>query len=345
LDLSIVIISRNEAPRLRLALASLAAQDAIGVMCETIVVDDGSEDGTADVLAEAREKLRPRVIVHARNAGRSAARNAGAAAARGARLLFLDGDVLAAPNLALAHAAIAGRRMGRGETFHLRCTRFFFDPEACTPLAGQEERVKRMGADLTPFRVTRAQIEVSFGEIESRGEPGIYPGAGPRRVYELEMRALRASPQPSVAWMAASGHNFSVPRREFLDEGGFDERLSMNEHRELAFRLNERGLRMLAVPARSYHMTHRPGWRDPVLDGSDWERPFFERHPTLSVKLMSIFWRSLADDVHIPAEARICSLEQLDDVVNGKKGPDYDVIRRRHPFLQDLSTTRREGAS
>jgi hypothetical protein len=74
------------------------------------------------------------------------------------------------------------RVIARGETWHLRCTRFFQDPETGTSRPGQEARVRRLAPDLERHRVTRRQILHHFDEIHSRSELRIYPGAGPRKV-------------------------------------------------------------------------------------------------------------------------------------------------------------------
>jgi hypothetical protein len=259
----------------------------------------------------------------------------------------LDGDILAAPDLIAAHARVhAGKEkvLGRGATYHLRCTRFFHDPETGTPMPGQEERVARMRSERAESLVTREQIRHAFAEVDRRAEPGIYPGAAPRRLFELEMNALRARPPLSVSWMAASGHNFSIPRQAFLDYGGYREEITLNEHRELALRLCEQGFQMIPVEARSYHLTHRIGWRDPLGGGTDsandsinpWERQFYALHPTLATKLMSIFWLSIGSDSHLPEDARIRDLEQFDRIVRQGSSIDYDEIRRNHPRLTPL---------
>ncbi len=196
-----------------------------------------------------------------------------------------------------------------------------------------------MGPELARNLVTRSQVLEHFEQIASRAQPGIYPGAGPRKLFELEIDALQNHPDLSVLWMAASGHNFSVHREHFKAVGGFDERLTINEHRELAFRLGDRGVRQVLVPgARSYHLTHQVGWRDPLTE-ANWERIFYDAHPCLAVKLMSIFWLSLAEDPAIPTEARITSLPQMETIVRQGTTVDYDAIRKAHPLLRPLGDT------
>src|SRR5262249_54586326 len=72
---------------------------------EIVVVVDGSEDGSFELLtglAESDPRLRP---VRIENRGKEGARQAGLEAASGDVVLFMDDDVLAAPGLAAGHAA------------------------------------------------------------------------------------------------------------------------------------------------------------------------------------------------------------------------------------------------
>ncbi|MCL2493483.1 MAG: glycosyltransferase family 2 protein [Clostridiales bacterium] len=79
--------------------AAYVAQAASSVLAQTfgdfelLLVDDGSEDGSAAVCEEiAAADARVRVLRHGENRGVAAARNTGAAAARGAWIAFLDAD-------------------------------------------------------------------------------------------------------------------------------------------------------------------------------------------------------------------------------------------------------------
>jgi GT2 family glycosyltransferase len=339
-SLSVVIRSKDEADRLRLTLASLTRQTAT---CEVVVVDDGSSDHTAAVLAEAARQAPLVVVRHAAAKGRSAASNAGARAAAGDILLFLDGDTLAGPDLVRRHLARHAEHnglVGRGETLHLRCTRFLADPETGSARPGEEARIAKLPADeRARMRVTRDQVLTDFAAIERRAEPGVYPGAGPRRLHEIEMQALRGSPDCTVLWAAASGSNQSIPRAAFLEAGGFDERLDINEHRELALRLCAAGLRMGAVDAAfSYHLTHRSSWRDPLAD-TGWEAIFHAAHPVPAVRLLAVFWASLGAGRVLAPEERIGSLTELEIAARGATGVDYDDVRRRLG-LPALATTR-----
>jgi glycosyltransferase involved in cell wall biosynthesis len=84
---SAVVPTYNYGRFLGRAVASVLAQTYRDVEC--IVVDDGSTDDTADVLAAFGSAI---TVVRQANQGLSAARNAGITAARGRYIAFLDAD-------------------------------------------------------------------------------------------------------------------------------------------------------------------------------------------------------------------------------------------------------------
>ncbi len=89
---SVIIPCHNYAHLLGETLESVRAQTLPEWEC--LVVDDGSSDGTAELVASFRARDERFVLVERENAGVSAARNAGIARARGEFLQFLDADDL-----------------------------------------------------------------------------------------------------------------------------------------------------------------------------------------------------------------------------------------------------------
>lgn len=84
---SVIVCTKNGRKRIDGCLKAISKMDGGGF--ETIVVDDGSDDGTADFVARAFPTVR---LLPLNPCGLSAARNAGAAAAKGEILAFTDDD-------------------------------------------------------------------------------------------------------------------------------------------------------------------------------------------------------------------------------------------------------------
>ncbi len=95
MKLSIVIPALNEEEAIRgvaegcLAVASRLSDEALVDELEVIVVDDGSTDGTAEIVRSIEGAT---LVQHPRNLGYGAALKTGFAAATGELLGFLDGD-------------------------------------------------------------------------------------------------------------------------------------------------------------------------------------------------------------------------------------------------------------
>ncbi|WP_068070774.1 glycosyltransferase [Novosphingobium lentum] len=148
------------------AIARIAYDGAI----ELIVVIDGSSDGTAQALAELTCPFSFRVIEQA-NTGAAGARNRGAAAAQGDILLFLDDDMICAPDIVAQHA----RSMGEGADAVLGdlpldpASPSGFLAQAVGRWAAARSRALAAGAPLTVFDLLTGQISIRRTVFEAIG--------------------------------------------------------------------------------------------------------------------------------------------------------------------------------
>ena len=169
MEISVVIPTYNNCRVLRHTIAALLAQAFPAGAYEVIIADDGSTDGTAEMVQALRGPA-PVRYVGQRNRSRAAARNLGARHARGRILMFLDSDLWAAPRLLAEHHqhyTTASRRVGVAG-------RSVTHPDARGTLFMQ---VKEMGPDLTvrrrsdlsPFHVTSRNLSVRRADFEEAG--------------------------------------------------------------------------------------------------------------------------------------------------------------------------------
>ena len=114
---SVVLISYNQLAYVRAAVASVLSNTAASV--EVLCVDDGSIDGTVDVLRElARSDSRVRVLAQPHSGRPAVMRNVGLDAARGEYVCFLDGDDLYHHDKLSALGAVAMASAGADVIFH-----------------------------------------------------------------------------------------------------------------------------------------------------------------------------------------------------------------------------------
>lgn len=90
-DVSIILPVYNVEKYLRRCLDSLVNQDC-SCSYEIIIINDGSQDGSADIIGEFEQRYDFIRAISQENAGVSAARNAGIAEAKGKYVALVDSD-------------------------------------------------------------------------------------------------------------------------------------------------------------------------------------------------------------------------------------------------------------
>jgi len=138
------------------AVEALSRLDYSGSI-EAIVIVDGSTDGTDKALETLKLPFSFRVIEQA-NRGAAAARNRGAADATGDVILFLDDDMISAPDLLEQHARMY--RAGADAVVGHIPVDPSSPPGFLTEAVMKWIEASRIGPELTPFDIFTGQLSV-----------------------------------------------------------------------------------------------------------------------------------------------------------------------------------------
>ncbi len=209
-EISVVIPTFNSRDVLRRTIEALARQTLPPDAYEVVIADDGSTDGTAEMVADAaRGPIEIRYVAQP-NRGRSAARNLGVHAARGRIILFIDADIWATPSLLEAHLGhytpdaaplgVQGRSLTHPDA---RVTPFMRAREITPDLSVRRRH------DLSPVHIITRNFSVLRSEFEAAGgfDEG-FTGYGWEDI-ELAMR-LRARGVTFDYDPAALGYHYHV---------------------------------------------------------------------------------------------------------------------------------------
>ncbi|MGP1347879.1 MAG: glycosyltransferase family 2 protein [Phycisphaerales bacterium] len=213
--LSVIVPVYNERDSLAALVQRLDAfPSPCGLARELVFVDDGSTDGSADVLDELLgERTDARLIEHASNRGKGAAIRSGLGAASGDVVLIHDADLEYDPRDhagvleplmdGRADAVIGSRFLGQTHRvlyfWHYKANRLItLCSNACTNLnlsdieCGTKAFSRRVAAQLGPMlKEDRFGIEPEMvGRLaqirwSKRGEPMQGPGGRRLRIYEV----------------------------------------------------------------------------------------------------------------------------------------------------------------
>jgi len=257
---SVVVPAYNRVHQLKLLLAAFEMQKYPLDKYEVIIVDDGSTDGTKQLLTHYRAPYRLKYIRTAQR-GRSAARNRGVREANGRYIIFCDTDFLVTPDFIRTHHEYHHRNSrsivcGAPNIWKDVYTHYY--PSYAGNVArAVQKAIRRSG-----------RWKASFVK-DKRVLPTISPRA--MKANFAIVRSLRSSTDVSdymkrvlmttdvAPWFLFVTRNVSLKRKFLLNVRGFNEKLTGwgFEDWELGYRLHRQGIRFVPIRKRiGYHMHH-----------------------------------------------------------------------------------------
>ncbi len=303
-DLSVVVVNWNTKDRLRTCLESVVRRLAT-VDPEVIVVDNGSEDGSAEMVAEKFPTVN--LIRKRTNAGFARANNQAMAAARGRWLLLLNSDtVLIDDSVAglfrwLDRDRVAGGRMADVGVAHCR-------------LVYPDGRLQH-----TAYRFPTLRRALFEGL-------GLYKLTSNEFAAEMLLAGYwDHDRERDVDWVA--GSFMLLPREVFETTGGFDERFFMyGEDLEWCYRIRDHGWRVRFFPrAAIVHYDHESAdlkWGDErVARCLETERDVYAaRHGRLAASALLL--------VRLSGQALRLAYYSIRLRLPGRRASSYEPMRR-----------------
>jgi O-antigen/teichoic acid export membrane protein len=215
---SVIIPTYNRADLLPLAIESALKQTRPAD--EIIVVDDGSTDSTAEVLAPYADQV---CVLWQPNAGVSAARNYGIEAARGEVLIFLDSDDLLTPRCV---ELVAGAMEQHPEVGVVYGDCYLVDGNGVRlGIYSEVERTVRPSGMILPQLAQRCMVNMSSGTARKSYLDGCRydESLGPAADYDF-WRLMAAKhpfyyiPEPTACYRYHGSQMITVQRNAILDE-------------------------------------------------------------------------------------------------------------------------------
>jgi len=286
-EYSIVIPVLNLSSSIGLLLRCLENQEYPHDRFECIFVDDGSTDGTPDILRAYGSKLQCQVVAHPANCGRSQARNTGWKLARGATVVFLDADMLPCPQWL---AGYAKSDACNGALGIISGGRYALSIGSKDSVHADLARAARCSEEmLFPSESAAKHFEC----LHSSAILGQYPSPLFYRL-ETELREVcRAFPESLICAYSLVTSNVAVRRKLLEEVGGFDPFLRRAEDTSLGLQLWEQGAKFgFAEQAKAYHL-YIAGETGRDLTSIE-NLAFFYRHPYVLVALMHLWCMAVA---------------------------------------------------
>jgi glycosyltransferase involved in cell wall biosynthesis len=266
-EVSVVIPTYNRREILSYTLLSLIKQDTDKDRFEVVVVDDGSTDGTREMVATYQDRLNlSYYFLKDSEHAPATARNHGILNAEGRIVLFVDSGVILKSDCVSAHIDFYEKRPSGA-------TAVGYVYGIFAPVDVEEKMLKLIVTDDPTECFRRLSNDKIFMDYRDRHYP----------IYNDQLQDL---PAP---WFYYWGCHISANRQDLVDVGLFDENYNGNwgvEDNDLGFRLQQRGIRTyLLRNAQAIHYPHYRNWENMTKQGTKNCIYFHNKFPTLETEL------------------------------------------------------------
>ncbi|UPK43235.1 glycosyltransferase [Paenibacillus pabuli] len=313
---SVIILSYNQREVIKACLSSLSRQRIDdGDQYEVVIVDNGSQDGTGEMIGGLTFDFPILYYYVPRTAesSRATARNKGITNASGDVVVFLDGDQLAEPNFIYEHLRV--HKLAKGKL-----------------VIGFRRYLSQSSMDLTSLKPGWVNTALSSSEEDER--------------FLLMKRFSENGSAFRTAWHLFFSCNFSVDRELMIQSGMFDEGFKGwgLEDSELGYRLQkDGGAFVFNKNALTFHIYHASEFDESRHLGWKTNMDYFlSLHPTFEVQAQYILEEFFNPEIRNSWWDCYVRFEQVVRVYQGYEGDRLPVsvivvYERRPEVLQAIA--------
>jgi glycosyltransferase involved in cell wall biosynthesis len=247
---SLIIPTHNKKERLKYTLDSLNNQNIKTTQMQIVIIDDGSTDGTKELINQFNFKY-PVKYIEQENTGRSSARNAGIRNAEFPVLLFCDDDMILPRAFARTHLSLQQEcqkpTVIHGKIHNLSLLKFFRNP-------GTGEVYNEIQSSSNLEKVKEYLLSNDYEQNLS-----IVDSQKKTTLFEKQLQEIFDKRLSSLYWLLFTGGNVSCTV-DLLDDLYFDTEFDRSwgcEDLELGYRLHLAKYDFVySHAAYSFHIDH-----------------------------------------------------------------------------------------
>lgn len=301
---SIILITYNKIHRLPLTLESIKRAKGINDV-ELIIVNDGSSDGTKELIDEyITENPDMNIkVIHINNSGRSIARNTGIMASSGDLIIFIDDDLIFGEKFIISHQRAhvnQNKLINHGIIYSFPLIKFMANPSNGELYSGgyAKKNLMKQIIELNMLSDNKAfNTYINYNARLSK--------------FEADLKNLYNNTDINdsyVRWMLFTGGNVSVRRALLYEVENFDPYMGKTwgcEDLEIGYRLYKVGCSFsYDYDASNYHLSH---YRENSIDVHNKSIDYFNnKHKAKSISLLKKYfngdvksllqWKGLIDE-------------------------------------------------
>ncbi len=272
--------THNKKERLELGLTSFNYQDIDSSLFEIIVIDDGSSDGTRELVSNFKSNFSLHYI-YQKNKGRAHSRNKGVMEAAGELIIFCDDDLVVPSEFICSHIreheALEEPGIVHGMIYNLPYLKFFKNPT--TGEVYPKIQTDGFNMDFIKKYLLSKDDMINMDKVYAQKKI---------TAFEKIVQMTFKKGIKELQWLSFTGGNVSCPRSLLTEVGLFDESFGTEwgcEDLELGYRLFLENRKFVySKTACNYHLAHfRSTFREEVLESN---RKFYFKHKDPCIKYL-----------------------------------------------------------